>query len=86
MAIIRTAADYDRAVAAGFAPEFHNLEGFAEACANDNALDDLIGCATAEPDEADMRAWRISADEWREAQARAISASMDHFDAVVRAD
>lgn len=52
----------------------HNLEGFSEACFNDNEVSDLKDFETATPDSTDLKVWGISEDEWREAQADALLA------------
>jgi hypothetical protein len=56
--------------------EFHNskpLTGFAEACYNQNSIDDLIECLEGpHADRADCDEWKLSHQEWREAIADAL--------------
>jgi hypothetical protein len=48
---------------------FDALHGnaFAIACYDDNTIADLEAALAGEPDQADMDAWEIDADEWRAA-------------------
>lgn len=75
-----TAEQYKDATARGFKAYWHKLTGFAEACFDTNVYDDLKDCRTTKPDAADMAAWEIDADEWRDAQVKAIEMAMAHFE------
>lgn len=76
-----SAEQYADAKARGFsALKRSSLDGFAEACYDQNSYDDLKDCKTARPDTADMREWDLSAQEWRDAQAEAIEAAMEDYE------
>lgn len=39
---------------------------FAEACYDQNSIEELEAALNQEPDETDMETWGLTADEWRE--------------------
>lgn len=47
---------------------------FAEACYNQNSIEELEAAINQDPDETDMREWDLSGDEWREQIEIAIAA------------
>ena len=47
---------------------------FAEACVNQNSLEELITAICGEADETDMKTWNIDADEWQSQIKEAIAA------------
>ena len=47
---------------------------FAAACFEQNSLDELKSLRDEQPDQADMQAWGLSADEWRAEIEAAIEA------------
>jgi hypothetical protein len=49
------------------------LTGFAEACYDQNSIEDLIECLeTGTVDKIDCRGWKLSHQEWRTAIADAL--------------
>lgn len=42
-----------------------SLEGFSEACYDQNHVNELVEALEGAADETDMENWNISADEWR---------------------
>jgi len=50
---------------------------FAEACFNNNTVAELQAASAAGPDAADMEAWNITAQEWRDAIAQALAAKLE---------
>lgn len=53
------------------------LVGFAEACYNQNSVDELRACLLGkEADLTDCKEWGISATEWREAIQKALDAKL----------
>jgi hypothetical protein len=57
------------------------LNGFAEACYNQNSIAELINALRGEPDEADCKEWNMSRQDWRDAIADALSVRLDDEDA-----
>lgn len=54
-------------------PQAHNLEGFAEACFNDNSNDELIDALKMrKADKTDCENWGITPSQWREAIREAL--------------
>lgn len=51
-----------------------NLDGFAEACYNQNTTSDLTECLKEDADESDMDAWNIDANEWHTSIKKALLA------------
>ncbi len=53
------------------------LNTFAAACYDQNTIDDLDEALKGDPDNIDMSAWNISADEWRSHIKLALEALKD---------
>lgn len=53
---------------------YSDLNGFAEACYEQNSVADMANFETADADETDMKNWDIDEEEWREAQKKALLA------------
>ena len=71
-----TAAQFDRARAAGLSPFNHSLDGFAAACYEGNSADELLDGLTATSDVGDMAAWSIDAQGWHAAIRAALETAM----------
>lgn len=50
------------------------LNTFAAACYDQNTIEDLEVALAGEPDQTDMAAWDLTADEWRDQIRLAIAA------------
>lgn len=75
-----TQQQFSTLLESGLSPRDRALAGFAEACYDNNSVDELRGFASATPDADDMAAWGIDADEWRQAQREALEAAMAEFE------
>lgn len=53
---------------------YNDLKGFAEACYDQNSVNELAECLSAEADQGDMETWDIDAEEWKEAIEQALFA------------
>ena len=53
-----------------------NLDGFAEACFNDNTIDDLRANTEISEIEADRETWGITHSEWVDCIERALAAKL----------
>jgi len=54
-------------------PQQHNLEGFSEACFNDNSIEELINALRARStDKTDCKNWAITPTQWENAIREAI--------------
>lgn len=51
-----------------------SLGGFAEACYDQNKVDELVEALTGPADSSDMETWSIDAAEWRSAIEQALLA------------
>lgn len=55
-----------------------NAQGFAEACYDQNTIEDLKAAhAAGDADESDMEAWDISPQGWRDAIEAALAAKLE---------
>jgi hypothetical protein len=50
---------------------------FAAACYNDNSVEELVTALAGPADEADMKAWGLTAEEWREGIELALEALLE---------
>lgn len=58
-------------------PRRHWLDGFAEACFNDNSIDDLVEALHMEAaDTTDCKNWQITPSQWRKAIEEALESRM----------
>ena len=48
------------------------MNAFAEACYDQNTIEDLESALSGTPDVADMKEWKLSEDEWKEQIQEAI--------------
>ena len=53
-----------------------DLDGFSEACFNQNSETELMDVLNGEPNQSDCDAWNITKDEWRECIERALAAKI----------
>jgi len=53
---------------------YNDLKEFAEACYDQNSVSELAGSLNSEADQADMEAWGIDAEEWKQAIEQALFA------------
>lgn len=61
----------------GVKPEQHKLDGFSEACYNDNSVNELIDALKSRTaDATDCEIWRISKKAWREEIRTALEHAM----------
>ena len=49
------------------------MNDFAEACYEMNTIDELAAALSSDADETDMATWSITAQEWRDQIAEAIT-------------
>lgn len=75
-----TQPQFDTLTAKGLKPQKHAIAGFAEASFDDNSVESLLDFNEATPDRADMDAWEIDADQWRNAQREALETAMYYFE------
>lgn len=72
--------EYRAVIKAGIKPRRHRLRGFAEACSDQNSVQDLLeGLKMKKADRSDMAAWGITASEWRTAIREALESSAWHY-------
>ena len=75
MTIYKTSTDATKLAALRFlatemncTPKRHKLDGFAEACFNDNSIDELVeGLRMRAADSTDCKNWDITSTQWRRA-------------------
>lgn len=60
--------------------EHVKLSGFAEACFNQNSLEELIEALTSAPDPADLHEWGLPEDQYYAAIKRALMARLENCD------
>lgn len=53
-----------------------DLDGFSEACYNDNSIDELRDALSRSADKTDCENWRISPTQWRGSIERALAAKI----------
>lgn len=59
----------------GIAPDRPSqMSPFAEACFNDNSIEELVDCHGAPADRTDCREWKITANEWHQGIKEALAA------------
>ena len=68
---------FDRAKAASQTHRGGKLDGFAEATYNDCTLDDMFDALALGPDQGDMKSWKLSETEWRDAILTAMAARVE---------
>ena len=56
------------------------LSGFAEACYNENSVDELVNALSRGFDKRDGEVWDINQDEWMEAILNALCAKRFHLE------
>jgi uncharacterized membrane protein len=62
-------------------PKNHKLSGFAEACYNDNSIDELVeALGFRGADKTDCENWQIKPSEWRTAIREALESRL--YDAI----
>ena len=67
---------YNILVNKGLQAHVHSLNGFAEACYDDNNYEDLVNALDSVADAADCKNWHITAQEWKESIKQALEVSM----------
>ncbi len=64
----------------GIKPLDITLSGFAEACYNENSVDELVNALSRGFDKRDGEVWDINQDEWMEAILNALCAKRFHLE------
>jgi hypothetical protein len=54
---------------------------FAAACYDQNSISELVAALAGEPDQTDMKTWRLTALEWRAQIEMALAAKREDADA-----
>lgn len=75
-----TVNQYETLVNMGLTATVNNINGFAEACFDQNSFDELINYSIATADTTDMETWDIDESEWRDAQKTALQRAMFWFE------
>ena len=58
-------------------PRGHRLDGFAEACFNDNSIDDLVeALRMRSADKTDCKNWEITPSQWRKSIKEALESRL----------
>ena len=64
----------------GIKPLDITLSGFAEACYNENSVDELVNALSRGFDKRDGEVWDINQDEWMEAILNALCVKRFHLE------
>tara|TARA_R100000781_G_C4079002_1_gene127073 strand:+ start:1784 stop:2020 length:237 start_codon:yes stop_codon:yes gene_type:complete len=72
--------DIQKIQAAGIKPLDIMLDGFAEACFNENSVDELCEALESGFDTTDSRNWKINETEWYESIINALSVKLFYLE------
>lgn len=53
---------------------YSDLQGFSEACYDQNSIEELVTALNSDADEGDCKTWNLDDDEWKEAVKQALLA------------
>ena len=69
-------SQYNALLSKGVRAQYHSLDGFAEACYDDNNYEDLVTALDSIADAIDCKAWDITPREWTESVKQALEMYM----------